>query len=144
MKNIFKIFGNVQFSVKFCDVTLPCFGWENFTKPGILWLGDIRLATRSKGSIEVWSKGQDHWCLHLGAFMALKAIRKLIGICHFFKYLVLHLFLYHFRWPRGLRLQSVNYASSKVAGSNPSSARKFFFGIIFSKWNTLQCALLVS
>ena len=117
--NIFKIFGNVQFSMKFCDVTLPCFGWKIFTKPGILWLGDIRLATGSKGSIEVWSKGQDHWCLHLGAFLALKAIRKLIGICHFFKYLVLCLCLYHLRWPRGLRLPQNSYAS-KVVGSRPS------------------------
>ena len=138
MKNIFKIFGNIRFSVKFCDVTLPCFGWKNFTKPGILWLGDIRLATGSKGSIEVWSKGQDHWCLHLGAFLALKAIRKLIGICHFFKYLVLHLFLHHPRWPRGLRRRYVSYASEQGRGFKPRRRQKTFFGIIFSKWNTVH------
>ena len=45
-------------------------------KSELLRLGEIRLATGTRGSIEVLSKGQNQWCVHLRPFLALRTIPK--------------------------------------------------------------------
>ena len=45
---------------------------------GIFWLGEIRLATGTRGSIGVYTKGQVHWCFLFRPLLALKTIHNLI------------------------------------------------------------------
>ena len=121
-----KIFGKFDFFAKIWNFTLPYFACENFTKPGILWLGDIRLATGYKGSIEVWSKGQAHWCVHLRPFLALKAIQKLIDFWYVLKYLKSSQIHICPSWSSGLRLQLILLASKASWVRNPRPPKNIF------------------
>ena len=90
-------------------------------KPELLRLGEIRSATGTKVSIEVWREGWYQWFLHLLAFLAVTAIQIWSNFVVGYISKLLPNFITSFvaQWSRHLPVETL-----MVTGSNPSLAKK--------------------
>ena len=92
-------------------------------KPELLRLGEIRSATGTKVSIEVWREGWYQWFLHLLAFLAVTAIQIWSNFVVGYISKLLPNFITSFvaQWSKHLPVETL-----MVTGSNPSLAKKYF------------------
>ena len=89
----------------------------------IVGFAQIRLATGTSSSIEMWRKGQDQRFLHLLAFLAVTAIQiwSNFVVGYISKLLPNIITSFVAQWSRHLPVETL-----MVTGSNPSLAKKYF------------------